>query len=170
MSVNTRPHPLCIQVHARDNVAIVANEGGLPAGAQFDSGLTLLEAVPEAHKLALSDIAQGGPIVRYGEVIGYARAPIAQGSWVHEGGTTLPPAPSLDGLPLATSVPAPLPPLEGYTFDGFLNQDGSVGTKNILGIATTVQWVILPFIMFAIFALAWIVASSTKTAELRVSS
>jgi len=141
MSVNTRPHPLCIQVQARDNVAIVANEGGLPAGAQFDSGLTLLEAVPEAHKLALSDIAQGDPIVRYGEVIGYARAPIAQGSWVHEGGTTLPPAPSLDGLPLATSIPAPLPPLQGYTFDGFLNQDGSVGTKNILGIATTVQCV-----------------------------
>jgi hypothetical protein len=37
-------------------------------------------------------------------------------------------------------------------------------------IATTVQWVILPFIMFAIFALGWIVASATKTAELRVSS
>ncbi len=41
--------PLCIQVHAQDNVAIVANEGGLPAGAQFDFGLTLLEAIPEAH-------------------------------------------------------------------------------------------------------------------------
>jgi galactarate dehydratase len=53
----------------------------------------------------------------------------------------LPPPPPLDGLPLATAVPAPLPPLEGYTFDGFLNQDGSVGTKNILGIATTVQCV-----------------------------
>src|SRR3984957_15785613 len=141
MSGNSRLHPLCIQVHARDNVAIVANEGGLPAGAQFDSGLTLLEAVPEAHKLALSDIARGDPIVRYGEVIGYARAPIAQGSWVHEGGMILPPAPPLDGLPLASAVPAPPPPLEGYSFEGFLNQDGSVGTKNILGIATTVQCV-----------------------------
>jgi hypothetical protein len=39
-----------------------------------------------------------------------------------------------------------------------------------LFIATTVQWVILPFIMFAIFALAWIIASSAKNAELRVSS
>ena len=76
MSASTKLHPLCIQVHARDNVAIVANEAGLGAGAQFDSGLTLLEAVPEAHKLALSDIGEGDPIVRYGEVIGYARAPI----------------------------------------------------------------------------------------------
>src|ERR1700761_1355579 len=141
MSGSSRLHPLCIRVHARDNVAIVANEGGLPAGAQFDSGLTLLEAIPEAHKVALSDLAQGDPIVRYGEVIGYARAPIAQGSWVHEGGMNLPAAPPLDGLPLATSVPVPSPPLEGHTFEGFLNQDGSVGTRNILGIATTVQCV-----------------------------
>ncbi len=37
-------------------------------------------------------------------------------------------------------------------------------------ISTTVQWVILSLIMFVIFALAWIIASSTKTAELRVSS
>jgi galactarate dehydratase len=141
MSGKSRLHPLCIQIHARDNVAIVANEGGLPAGAQFDSGLTLVEAVPEAHKLALSDIAQGDPILRYGEVIGYARGPIPQGSWVHEERMTLPPPPPLEGLPLATAVPAPLPPLEGYTFNGFLNEDGSVGTRNILGIATTVQCV-----------------------------
>src|SRR6201992_1230643 len=128
-SMSDNGHPLRIQVHAQDNVAMVGNEGGLPSGAQFDSGLTLLEAIPEAHKVALTDIAQGAPIVRYGEVIGYARAPIAQGSWVHEGGMNLPPAPPLDGLPLATSVPVPSPPLEGHTFEGFLNQDGSVGTR-----------------------------------------
>jgi hypothetical protein len=37
-------------------------------------------------------------------------------------------------------------------------------------IATTVQWVILPLIMCAIFAFAWIIASSAKTGELKVSS
>jgi galactarate dehydratase len=134
-------HPLCIQVHAQDNVAIVANEGGLLPGAKFDSGLTLLEAIPEAHKVALADLPQGAPVVRYGVVIGYAEAPIRKGSWVHEGLMSLPAPPPLDQLPLATAVPQPLPPLEGYIFDGFLNDDGSVGTKNILGIATTVQCV-----------------------------
>jgi galactarate dehydratase len=134
-------HPLCIQVHAQDNVAIVVNEGGLPSGAQFDSGLKLLEAIPEAHKVALTDIAQGAPIVRYGVVIGYAEGPIKKGSWVHEGLMSLPAAPPLDQLPISTAVPDAQPPLEGYTFEGFLNDDGSVGTKNILGIATTVQCV-----------------------------
>ena len=72
MSGNGRLRPLCIQVHAQDNVGIVANEGGLPPGTQFDSGLTLSEAIPEAHKVALSNVAQGAPVVRYGVVIGYA--------------------------------------------------------------------------------------------------
>ncbi|RZJ03449.1 MAG: galactarate dehydratase, partial [Haliea sp.] len=35
----------------------------------------------------------------------------------------------------------PLPPLEGLTFEGFRNPDGSVGTRNILAITTTVQCV-----------------------------
>ena len=53
----------------------------------------------------------------------------------------MPEAPALDKLEIATAVPAPLPPLEGYTFEGFRNSDGSVGTKNILGISTSVQCV-----------------------------
>jgi galactarate dehydratase len=53
----------------------------------------------------------------------------------------MPAAPDLSALPIATAVPEPLPPLEGYTFDGFVNEDGSVGTRNILGITTTVQCV-----------------------------
>src|SRR5580692_9249503 len=141
MSGNDRSGPLCIKVHADDNVAIVVNEGGLPPGTQLTRGLTLSEAIPEAHKLALYDIAQNAPIVRYGVVIGYAQVPIEPGSWVHEGVMSLPVAPPLDKLPLATAVHEPLTALEGHTFEGFLNADGSVGTKNILGIATTVQCV-----------------------------
>jgi galactarate dehydratase len=133
--------PLYVQVDPRDTVAILVNEGGLPAGTRFESGLTLIEDVPEAHKVALVDIEAGAPIIRYGALIGYAECAIAKGSWVHEERMRLPVAPSLDDLPLATAVPAPMPPLEGYTFDGFLNGDGSVGTKNILGITTTVQCV-----------------------------
>jgi galactarate dehydratase len=135
------PAPLYVQVDPNDNVAIVVNEGGLRAGAAFESGLVLLEDTPEAHKVALVDIPSGAPVIRYGSVIGFANCDIAKGSWVHEEKMRLPTAPALDSLPLATAVPTPLAPLEGYSFEGFVNDDGSVGTKNILGITTTVQCV-----------------------------
>jgi len=117
------------------------NEGGLPAGTQLASGLELREAIPEVHKVALADLAKGDAIVRYGVPIGYANRAIARGGWVHEGLMTAPEAPPLADCPLATAIPEILAPLEGYTFEGYRNPDGSVGTKNILGISTTVQCV-----------------------------
>ncbi len=133
--------PLYVQVHPSDNVAIIVNEGGLPAGTVFDSGLTLTESIPEAHKVALVRIPKGDPVIRYGEIIGHVDHDIAAGAWIHEGILSTPRPPELDHLPMATVAPSKLPPLEGFTFEGYLNPDGSVGTKNILGISTTVQCV-----------------------------
>ncbi len=135
----TRPYR--IAMHANDNVAIVANDGGLPAGTVFDDGLRLRDKVPQGHKVSLVDIAQGAPVRRYDVVIGTALRAIAAGSWVHERLLQMPQARSLAGLPKATARPPPLPPLEGHTFEGYRNADGSVGTRNILAITTTVQCV-----------------------------
>lgn len=139
--MNQPLRPLTIKVHPGDNVAIVVNSGGLPAGTAFDDGLTLREHVPQGHKVALVAIAQDAPILRYGEVIGYAMKPIQPGSWIEESLVRLPDAPPLESLPLATKVPASLPPLEGFTFEGYRNADGTVGTKNLLAITQTVQCV-----------------------------
>ena len=139
--MNQPLRPLTIKVHPADNVAIVVNSGGLPAGMAFDDGLTLREHVPQGHKVALVAIAQDAPILRYGEVIGYATKPIPPGSWIEESLVRLPDAPPLESLPLATKVPASLPPLEGFTFEGYRNADGTVGTKNLLAITQTVQCV-----------------------------
>ena len=78
---------------------------------------------------------------RYGEVIGHADRPLPRGSWVDERAVRLPAPPALDSLALATRVPVPLPPLQGYTFDGYRNPDGSVGTRNILAVSTSVNCV-----------------------------
>lgn len=130
-----------MKVDARDNVAIVVNPEGLEPGARFAGGLELRDRVPQSHKVALAGLAAGQPVVRYGEVIGLLNRDLAAGSWVREEMIDLPAAPALDELPLATRVPAPQPPLDGYTFEGYRNADGSTGTKNILGITTTVQCV-----------------------------
>ena len=48
--------PLRIRMHERDNVAIVANDGGLDAGTVFDDGLRLVDRVPPGDKVAIVDI------------------------------------------------------------------------------------------------------------------
>jgi galactarate dehydratase len=140
-SIAAKEQPRYIKLNERDNVAIVVNDFGLPAGTRFPCGLTLRAFVPQGHKTALVDIAQDAPIIRYGEVIGTALSPILAGEWVDEARIRMPEAPALEKLEISTAVPAPLPPLEGFTFEGFRNPDGSVGTKNILGISSSVQCV-----------------------------
>ncbi|HBV58921.1 MAG TPA: galactarate dehydratase, partial [Shigella sp.] len=135
------PTAFYIKVHDTDNVAIIVNDNGLKAGTRFPDGLELIEHIPQGHKVALLDIPANGEIIRYGEVIGYAVRAIPRGSWIDESMVVLPEAPPLHTLPLATKVPDPLPPLEGYTFEGYRNADGSVGTKNLLGITTSVHCV-----------------------------
>jgi len=128
-------------MHPEDNVAIVANDGGLPEGTVFDDGLRLREKVPQGHKVALVDLPAGAAVKRYNVTIGHAERDIPAGSWVHERLLRMPPARTLDDLPMATRGAQELAPLEGYTFEGYRNRDGSVGTRNILAITQTVQCV-----------------------------
>jgi galactarate dehydratase len=138
MSADT---PRTIRMHPNDNVAIVVNDGGLPEGTRLADGLVLREAVPQGHKVALRDLAEGEAVLRYDVAIGYALRAIPAGSWVAEQLLAMPAARELDDLPVSTRAGEPLPPLEGHTFEGYRNPDGSVGTRNILAITTTVQCV-----------------------------
>jgi galactarate dehydratase len=133
--------PLYIRVNESDNVAIIVDPGGAPAGSAVLAGVSTGEWIPQAHKVALSEIEHGGPVVRYGQVIGYANRRTPAGAWVREEMVDLPEPPALDSLAIATAVPDTLPPLPGYTLEGFRNANGQTGTRNILGIATTVQCV-----------------------------
>ncbi|MFM0397224.1 galactarate dehydratase [Paraburkholderia phytofirmans] len=133
--------PLYIRVHPNDNVAIVVNDGGLGEGAVFPDGLALRERVPQGHKVALADLAEGDEVIRYNVVIGYALKALPKGSWINEHVIRMPSPPGLEDLPIATIRAPEMPPLEGYTFEGYRNADGSVGSRNILAITTTVQCV-----------------------------
>jgi galactarate dehydratase len=141
MSAVVERAPLTIRMHERDNVAIVANDGGLAAGTVLASGLVLRDKVPQGHKVALVDIPADGVVRRYDVPIGRAERDIPAGSWVHERLLKMPDARGLEGLPIATVRPAAPAPLDGHTFEGYRNRDGSVGTRNILAITQTVQCV-----------------------------
>jgi galactarate dehydratase len=142
LNVTEIEKPLYIKVHPDDNVAIIVNTGGLPEGAIFSDGLKLNERVPQGHKVTLTDLKCGDAIIRYGHIIGYVKNPVKKGSWVNETMVDLPSAPELDELLAPEQAPQSLTRLEGYTFEGYRNTNGTVGIKNILGISTSVQCVV----------------------------
>ena len=141
--------PRFIRVHKCDNVAIIVDPEGARRGSVDTSGLVFRETIPQSHKVALTDIEVAQPVLRYGQVIGHANRHIECGAWVREEMINLPAAPELEALPLATAIPPKLAPLSGYSFEGYLNIDRTVGTRNILGITTTVQCV-APTVDFAV--------------------
>ncbi|TCK92727.1 galactarate dehydratase [Natranaerovirga hydrolytica] len=132
---------LLIKVNDMDNVAIVVNANGIQVNTEVYEDLIATENIPQGHKMALMDFEVGDEIIRYGKVIGYAKEKIPKGSWIDENKVRLPIAPPLEDIPVATNILKPMEALEGYTFLGYKNKDGSVGTKNILGITTSVQCV-----------------------------
>ena len=143
--VNPEIHP-SIVMHPADNVAIVVAAGGLKPGDRVRRGtssdaLVLLNAVPQGHKVALIDIAAGQAVLRYNVSVGIAKDNIPAGSWVHERLLEMPAARDFQNLPMATAQKPSIEPLTGFTFEGYRNADGSVGTRNILAVTTTVQCV-----------------------------
>src|SRR6202034_4575864 len=80
---------------------------------------------------------EGGNIIRYSEVIGTAKGAIKRGDWVNEDNVVMGSAPPLDQLEMATRPPPKLEPLTGYSFEGYRNADGTVGSKNILAVSTS---------------------------------
>lgn len=129
-----------VQIHSADNVRIVVDPKGLKPGDIIE-GVTVQEAIPQSHKMNFRDLKKGDAIIRYNVTIGSAKEDIPAGSWIHEGRVILPEAPGLEGLRMATKTPTPTETLEGYTFKGFYNSNGTVGTRNLLGIMTSVQCV-----------------------------
>jgi galactarate dehydratase len=110
-----------IRVHESDDVAIVVDPEGAAAGSVTPSGLRVREWIPQSHKIALNRLETGQPVLRYGQVIGYANRAIEACLWVREDFLELPAAPPLDQMPLSTAVPVPLPPLDNFEFLGYRN-------------------------------------------------
>ena len=116
-----------------DDVAIALAD--LPAGA-IVAGVTLLSAVPRGHKFARHPISEGAAVRRYGQIIGQASQPIAAGAHVHVQnlGMSLHALEHEFGADLRSLAPQP-----ARTFQGYRRADGRAGTRNYLGVLTSVN-------------------------------
>ncbi|PQO36481.1 UxaA family hydrolase [Blastopirellula marina] len=130
--------PSVIQLHPADNVAVAAKT--LARGQQFTVSAGPITAAGEVrfgHKVALTAISIGQPILKYGQVIGYAVQPISAGEHVHSHNLHLGEL-HLD-YAKASETPPPTTPITGRTFDGYLRADGRAGTRNYIAVISTVN-------------------------------
>ena len=134
---------IIVKTSPLDNVGIVCNALGVRKGAVVLEDIAVIQDIPMGHKVALEEINEGKEVVRYGQIIGYANTDIHKGEWVDERKMVLPQPPDLEAISLdvVSLNKTQVESLNGYTFQGYKNADGSVGTKNVLGITTSVQCV-----------------------------
>ena len=129
-----------IKINEKDNVAIAVN--AIAVGTEVMDGILANQEIPQGHKIALCDIEKDAPIIRYGVTLGYALNPIKKGDWINEHMLRLPIPPSVDEMKFGTNIVTDLPKAPVRTFEGYRNPKGGyAGTRNILGISTTVQCV-----------------------------
>lgn len=101
-------------------------------------GITAIaqDRIPSGHKIALRAISTEGLVHKYGQVIGRATQDIALGDYVHVHNLDMP----LEGCSQArTNLYTPTLAIDSLTFEGFLREDGRVGTRNFIGIISSVN-------------------------------
>jgi altronate hydrolase len=118
-----------------DNVAVAALP--IPAGFVLPMGVEVREPIKLGHKVATRDIAEGEPILKYGQIIGFASKPILAGGWVHVQNTR---ADLFErDYAYASAIPRAEHATDARTFSGFLRPDGRVGTRNYIAVISTVN-------------------------------
>jgi altronate hydrolase len=140
---------VAILLREGDDVAVARRRIGVGTALVLPDGsvVTLRSDIPAGHKIALRSLREDEPIHKYGQIIGYASAPIAAGDWVHtrnlgfgsgEGAGD-------SGLALSyefsTAIPQVnyAPPGEQRTFNGYFRPDGRVGTRNYVALVSSVN-------------------------------
>jgi altronate dehydratase len=125
-----------IRLHPGDNVIIALDD--LEAGAPVEGlDVALRQSVPRGHKIATCAITKGENVIRYGQIIGQAKADIVPGEHVHVQNLGMGDH-SQDYAHASQSTPLPRID-EQRTFQGYRRFDGRVGTRNYIGILTSVN-------------------------------
>jgi altronate hydrolase len=127
---------LTIRLHAEDDVVIARVE--LPAGTMISKeNVRAAVRIPAGHKIAVRAVAQGKPVHRYNQIIGFATQPIEPGDHVHVHNVAMGDFQrdyAFCALAKDTAYAA-----QAATFMGIKRADGRVATRNYIGILTSVN-------------------------------
>ena len=125
-----------IRLHPDDDVVIARIE--IPTGTLISmEKVTAAVTIPAGHKLAVGDIAQGQPVRRYNQIIGFATRPIKAGEHVHVHNLAM--GDFQRDYAFSQGVKDTQFVSEPATFLGIRRNDGRVATRNYIGILTSVN-------------------------------
>ena len=128
--------PRILRLEPQDNV-IVAIDPILP-GAVVE-GITAVGRVPKGHKMATETIAEGEAVLKFGQIIGFAKCGIGVGEHVHEQNCGVHAFARDYHFAEAAEPERLLPAEQRRMFDGYRRANGKVGTRNYIGILTSVN-------------------------------
>jgi altronate hydrolase len=128
--------PRNLRLSPDDNVVVAIDQ--IAVGAEV-AGVTARERVPRGHKLAISAIGEGEPVTKYGQIIGFASKPIVPGDWVHEHNVVMHDFARDYRFAEGAKNDEVLPPELRATFEGYVRANGRTGTRNYIGVLTSVN-------------------------------
>lgn len=127
-----------LHLNPRDNVCIATRD--LAPGTRLQCGatrFTLAETIRLGHKIALQPIGIGEAVRKYGQTIGFATAEIGPGQWVHVHNLAI--GRLEHDYASASQIPAPPSAISDRHFLGYRRANGRAGTRNYLGIISSVN-------------------------------
>ncbi|MFL6696861.1 MAG: UxaA family hydrolase, partial [Vitreoscilla sp.] len=137
MSTDTTA-PLLLRLHASDDVAVARSaiaSGTVLSGPE--GSLHALDDIPAGHKIATRAVEAGAPVRKYGQIIGVATAAIAAGQHVHVHNLDMGDSHPAHGVGRAYVPTTPV--TQPATFEGYVRADGGVGTRNFVGVISSVN-------------------------------
>jgi altronate hydrolase len=128
--------PRTLRLNAKDNVVIAVDT--VDAGAGGD-GITATARIPKGHKMATAKIAKGQPILKFGQIIGFATEDILPGTHIHTHNCGFAAFDRDYAFCQDARSEAVLPVAQQATFEGYRRANGKVGTRNYIGVVTSVN-------------------------------
>ncbi|MGL4497287.1 MAG: UxaA family hydrolase [Beijerinckiaceae bacterium] len=138
--MDVQVQPRFVRLAASDNVVVSVDP--FQHGARVEQ-VTASERVPRGHKMATLPIAKGQPVRKFGQIIGFAKTDIQPGQWVHEHNCGMDDVHGAFGRDYRFAQEAKaehiLPLGQQATFQGYRRANGKAGTRNYIGILTSVN-------------------------------
>ncbi|MEZ5850649.1 MAG: altronate dehydratase family protein [Hyphomicrobiaceae bacterium] len=134
--MTTPAAPRTLSLNAKDNIIVAVD--AVPQGT-VARGVTATARIPKGHKMASVRIAKGQPVLKFGQIIGFASADIEPGSHIHTHNCGFAAFERDYAFSEGARNEEILPVEARATFEGFRRANGKCGTRNYIGVVTSVN-------------------------------